>query len=45
VARLHAELLQGELSLAETAAFQKQLGALMTQLGSDVLLSWPAPPG
>ena len=45
VAQLHAELVQGELSLAETAAFQKQLGALMTRLGSDVLLSWPAPPG
>src|SRR5207248_6303245 len=45
VARLRAELIRGELSLAETAAFQKQLAALVTRLSAAVLLSWPPPPG
>jgi hypothetical protein len=42
VARLHAELVRGELSLPETSAFQRQLRELLASLASDASLSLPA---
>jgi len=40
-ARFHAELARGELSVAETAAFQRQLRELFAALGSSVSFSLP----
>ena len=45
IARMHAELVRGELSSAETIAFQKQLRELLSSLASDVMLFPLAPSG
>ncbi len=43
-ARLHAELVRGELSAEETFGFQAQLRQLLSALGADAELTLPAGP-
>lgn len=45
VARLQAHLGAGDLSPADSALFQSQVGNLIKALGADLLMSTPAPPG